>query len=144
MKLTVKREPLLATEDTTPGIMLIDNRHYGYTLEDTRRGPGYKVMGKTAIPAGTYRVAITHSTRWDKPMIQVYNTDDLRVEGEGIEFSGVRIHGGNDHHDTAGCILIGDRRTSITRIQNSLSSDLTAMVSEYIATGDECWLEVLD
>jgi len=68
-----------------------------YVLEDqVREGP--KVYGRTAIPAGSYRIQITRSPRFarDLPLL-------LDVPG----FSGIRIHTGNSHEDTEGCLLPG-------------------------------------
>ena len=68
------------------------------TLEDTVRPDGIKVYGETAIPAGRYKIKITHSTRWNKPMPEIYPVPN---------FSGIREHGGGDPKHTLGCILCG-------------------------------------
>jgi len=74
-------------------------------LEDKRQPHGIKVPGETCIPEGTYRVDITRSTRWNKNMLLLYNQSDLSVERDGVRFTGIRPHGGNDVDDTAGCPL---------------------------------------
>lgn len=116
MRITVIRTTY--TETTTTGVMLLDGNYFGVTLEDAvRTGP--KVPGKTAIPAGRYRVTLTHSPRFGKilPLL-------LDVPG----FEGVRIHGGNTHENSEGCILIAQKRISPERIGGSLSAALVALL----------------
>ena len=68
-----------------------------------------KVYGKTAIPAGTYHVIVNLSPRLKKRMPRLLN-----VPG----FDGILIHKGNDAGDTSGCILIGAKVDSPTRISD--------------------------
>ena len=75
-----------------------------YSLEDVvREVPGrpvaeWKVPGKTAIPAGRYRLRWTMSNRFRREMLLL----------EGVPgFAGIRIHAGNTDADTEGCILLG-------------------------------------
>lgn len=68
------------------------------TLEPMMRKE--KIKGRTAIPAGTYRVRLTYSPRFKKILPLVENVPN---------FSGVRIHTGNTSKDTEGCILVGRR-----------------------------------
>ena len=95
MNLRVNRK--VFTETSTVGELLIDEVFCCYTLEDrVRRGP--KVYAKTAIPEGTYEIALTFSQRFLKVLPLL-----LRVPG----FEGVRIHPGNTAEDTEGCLLVG-------------------------------------
>ena len=87
------------TEESTIGTL----RHLGptdtfecATLEDCVRP--LKIAGITAIPKGTYEVIINWSARFKRLMPLLLN-----VPG----FDGVRIHTGNDAHNTEGCILVG-------------------------------------
>ena len=95
MKIEVKRT-FKGTEYTI-GKLYIDGNYFCDTLEDTVR-IGDKVYGKTAIPAGTYKVKKTFSPRFKKVLPEILN-----VPG----FSGVRIHSGNTAKDTEGCLLLG-------------------------------------
>lgn len=54
-------------------------------------------QGKGAIPAGRYRVVVTHSPRFKKDLPLLVN-----VRG----FDGIRIHGGTKPEHSAGCICI--------------------------------------
>ena len=81
----------------TIGKLYIDGHYLCDTLEDTVRN-GVKIAGKTAIPAGTYKVKKTMSPRFKKVLPEILN-----VPG----FTGVRIHAGNTAIDTDGCLLLG-------------------------------------
>lgn len=114
MLIEVKRD--ICKENFTLGKMYLDGEFYGYTLEDTVRKPGQKVPGKTAIPAGSYKVTVTYSPHFKKL---------LPLINDVPEFDGVRIHGGNSAADTDGCILVAKNRDSSRGIiWGSLSADL--------------------
>lgn len=83
-----------------------------HTLEDTERD--VKIMGKTAIPKGTYEVVVNYSNRFKKMLPLLIDVPN---------FSGVRIHSGNTSEDTEGCILIGMERSfdSITHSRIAMS-----------------------
>lgn len=84
--------------DYTIGKLYLDGHYLCDTLEDTVRPAGTKIAGKTAIPAGTYKVKKTMSQRFKKILPEILN-----VPG----FAGVRIHSGNTATDTEGCLLLG-------------------------------------
>jgi hypothetical protein len=90
------------SEKSTVGELTIDGVFECYTLEDrVRPVTEAKLHGRTAIPAGTYRVIITPSNRFKRPL-------PLLVDVPG--FDGIRIHPGNTDADTDGCILVGNRK----------------------------------
>jgi hypothetical protein len=74
------------------GRLAVDGVFICYTLEGVA----------TAIPAGTYRVAITASQRFQRHLPEL-----LDVPGH----LGIRIHPGNTAQDTHGCILVGTARS---------------------------------
>lgn len=94
MKLTLKRN--FKGPDYTIGKLYIDGHYFCDTLEDTVRK--VKIAGKTAIPAGTYKVKKTMSPRFQKILPEILNVPN---------FTGVRIHSGNTAADTDGCLLLG-------------------------------------
>jgi hypothetical protein len=95
-------------ENTTLGTLKVNGAPSGFVLEDKDRGLSSstplseisreKVHGRTAIPAGRYRVDVTYSNRFKRRMPVLLN-----VPG----FAGIRIHAGNVHTDTEGCPLPG-------------------------------------
>jgi len=106
----------------TVGDLYIDGHHFCYTLEDTVRAPGIKVAGKTAIPYGKYTVRVTWSPRFRINMPLLIGDDTFNKD-----WSGVRIHAGNSHTDTEGCILVGR-----TLIQCGLGYELRASRLVYL------------
>ena len=67
--------------------------------------------------------------------MQLYNTPDKAVEGGGMRFTGVRVHGGNDIDDTDGCPLVAYNRTGEKTIQGRADKDLLAIVKIWISNG---------
>jgi hypothetical protein len=107
MIILVKR-PKIEQTDFTLSPVYIDSNYFCHVLEDTDRGlhseddlsyiKSVKVKHSTAIPYGTYEVVISYSNRF-KRMLPLL----LNVKG----FEGIRIHSGNTHLDTSGCLLPG-------------------------------------
>jgi hypothetical protein len=64
MNLQVQRTDF--TDQSTIGELSIDGKFEGYTLEEP--GRPRKIRDVTAIPTGTYRVEITFSEHFQKPM----------------------------------------------------------------------------
>jgi hypothetical protein len=117
----------------TLGDLYVDGVWTCYTLEDTEvRGP--KIPGETAIPTGLYKVIITMSPKFGRPL-------PLLVDVPG--FDGIRIHPGNTAQDTEGCILLGQ-----TEGKDFIGSSRAAFDSLYpkieavLANGGEVWMNV--
>ena len=120
-----------AQEDRTLGELFLNGSRFCYTLEDLVRAEGVKIKGKTAIPAGLYRVKLTMSPKFGRITPQI-----LGVEN----FDGVRMHGGNDPVDTEGCPLVAFNRAG-NKIQGTAEAALTAKIQE---AGGSCLLAIVD
>lgn len=96
MELTLNR--IFLGTVATIGELWVNNSHLCDTLEDRVRPEGEKVYGKTAIPEGTYEVKLTYSPRFKKILPEILNVPN---------FSGIRIHKGNQSSKTEGCVLVG-------------------------------------
>ena len=99
MQIKIKR--IFKGPEYTIGKLYIDGKYFCDTLEDTVRAPGVKIPGKTAIPAGKYKIKLTESLRFGRLMPRL-----MDVPG----FTGVLIHAGSMAEDTRGCILVGKNR----------------------------------
>lgn len=90
------------TAKATLGDLHVEGAFLCHTLEDVVRDLGPdgagKVFGETAIPAGTYEVAITFSPKFGRPMPILLDVPF---------FTGIRIHSGNTDANTEGCVLLG-------------------------------------
>lgn len=94
-----------------------------------------KVMGRTAIPSGKYKVDITYSQRF-KRFLPLLNG----VPG----FKGVRIHPGNTDKDTEGCLLPGQWNKGGIVTKSRATFD--ALFVKLLATtqiGEEITLEII-
>lgn len=130
MKITLNRNARGATYTT--GILSIDGQFECYTLEDQVRdlGPNGegKVMGDTAIPAGTYNVIINLSPRFKRKMIRLLDVP---------HFTGILIHGGNTVKDSAGCILVGQQLKGATIVGGTSTPAIRALQAKVQAALDK-------
>lgn len=135
MNLKLIREKPAATH--VHGKMYADGEYLCDTLEDTPRNIRNredKIVGRTAIPEGTYPVHWTKSPKFRRFLPEVV---------EVPWFTGIRIHAGNTHHDTAGCILVGRYYSDgmITASRTTLER-VCLRISSAMARGEQVFLEV--
>lgn len=107
----------------TIGKMYINGEYFCDTLEDTDRGlanamttsqiQAAKRKGTTAIPTGRYLMELTVSPRFGRTLPIL-----IGVKG----FDGIRIHRGNTHEDTEGCILVGENK-AVGNVLNSANTE---------------------
>ena len=114
----------------TIGILTVDGERFCESLEDRDRGlkqsdsplwiGAKKVYGETAIPTGTYNVAMNvvspkySAVKWYKDLCGGKMPRLLDVPG----FDGILIHPGNTALDSCGCILVG-RNTKVGQVTQS-------------------------
>lgn len=142
MNLLLERTPSGTT--CTIGDLYIDGDWFCFMLEDIVREvegqpvESWKVKGKTAIPAGTYRVQITYSNRFKRDL-------PLLVSVPGFE--GIRIHPGNTDADTEGCLLpglaLGLGGESISRSREAFDA-LFAKLHEAESAGEEIEITIIN
>lgn len=146
----IKTTRLLKGKNTTLSHLLVNEIQYCYALEDVDRGltqampvakiSRIKMPARTAIPAGRYRVQITWSNRFKREMIQL-----MDVPG----FAGIRVHPGNWHTNTEGCILPGMKYGTkngdyMVRDSRKASGYLDKIVLAAIKAGEEVWWTITD
>lgn len=120
------------------GGLTVDGVHECFTLEDELRED--KVMGETAIPAGSYQLGLRKSPKFGPDTIEV-----LGVPG----FSDILIHSGNRDEDTAGCVLVGDAvdwvlGTISGGIARGVLAKLKSKVKTALEAGEKVTLHVLN
>ena len=127
---------------STLGALTIGGEHECFILEDADRllekDPEAKVYGQTCIPRGIYQVIITWSNRFKREL-------PLLVDVPGFE--GVRIHPGNTHENTEGCLLPGTSFVKVGdahQVQNSreASRRLYTKIEEAVSRGVPAEMEI--
>lgn len=105
MKIILKR--IAADDKSTLGKLSIDGGRKYFTLEDEFRRE--KVKGETRIPAGVYKIKLRTTGGFDKRYAKRFgDMHQGMLELQNVPgFKYILIHCGNDHEDTAGCILVG-------------------------------------
>lgn len=124
------------TARTTLGKLYIDGVYFCETLEDTVRARAIKVYGETAIPAGEYMVDVTYSSRFKREMPILSTDGKWTIRNFGVEFKGVRFHGGNTHKNSHGCPLVAKNRLDKDTIQGTMEKPLTAAIKKALAAGE--------
>ncbi len=132
MHITVQREP--SRNMTTLGKLYVNGEFFCGTLEDEVREVSgrpvaeWKQWGRTAIPCGLYEVTLEDSPRFGPSTMTVNG-----VHG----FDKIRIHAGNTHEDTHGCLLVGVRigseaavvsqsRRTLAELKKRVAADIEA------------------
>lgn len=128
MKLKVERR--WPKETYTIGRLYVNGVYFCNTLEDRDRGlkqtdsleviRSKKIYGETAIPKGTYGVAMNvtspkySAVKWYWDLCKGKMPRLLSVRG----FEGILIHPGSDATQTLGCLLVG-KNTVVGKLTSS-------------------------
>lgn len=142
MKLKVNR--IYRGLDYTIGRLYINDEYYSDVLEDADRGlsddmgletiQALKKPNITAIPTGTYKVLITYSPRFKQRMPILMN-----VKG----FDGIRIHSGNTHKDTSGCLLVGENKEKGKVLNSKITyTKLFNIINDALENNDEVTITI--
>ena len=134
MKLFLQR--IAQTPEYTIGRLYIDDKVFCNTLEDPVRDlpKEQKIMHKTAIPEGTYKVIVNRSPRFKR---------DLPLLLDVPYFEGIRIHRGNTAKDTSGCILVGINREKGKVLDSTIHElKLTEILKKAQNSGEPIEIEI--
>jgi hypothetical protein len=98
-------------EKYTIGKLFVNGVYWCDSIEDKNRDLNkdgdlsdegeFKVMHKTAIPYGRYKVIVNMSNRFKRYLPLLLNVP---------EFEGIRIHNGLDENSSSGCIILGENK----------------------------------
>jgi len=113
---------------TTIGKLYLDGELFSWTLEDVVRPEWIKIPKHTAIIKGEYKVTTSYSNRFKRIMPELLNVP---------QFTGIRLHGGNTHLNTEGCILTAKFRPKPEVIQGSAEKELTKIIK-----GKDCIITI--
>jgi hypothetical protein len=106
-----------------------------YILEDQEREK--KIKGETAIPCGIYEVAITMSPKFKVLMPILLDVPD---------YTGVRIHTGNDADDTEGCLITGtefDKKLCRAKYSHIAYNMLFPLIEVDIERNGRTWIAII-
>ena len=154
MKLRLERK--WPKETYTIGRLDVDGIFFCNTLEDRDRGlkqtdseayiKSRKVYGETAIPKGTYGVAMNvtspkySASAWYWKLCQGKVPRLLSVKG----FDGILVHTGSTALDTLGCILVG-KNTKVGQLTESKATfeKLYKKMKAAYDKGEEITIEIV-
>jgi len=110
--------------DRTIGTLFIDGvQQQDKVIEDVGRPSGVKIAGETCIPEGVYKVTITQSKAFGRPMLLLSNMGDGTIQRDGTTWAGIRVHAGINTAHTAGCPLYASYKALQDDIQKRIDED---------------------
>jgi hypothetical protein len=154
MKIKVERRWKKATY--TIGRLYIDGLLYGNTLEDADRGlkqtdalpyiKSRKVAGETAIPSGTYGVAMNVTSPKYAAVAWYWNFCRGKMPRllNVPSFDGSLIHPGSDALSTRGCLLVG-KNTKVGKLTDSKATfqQIYKLMKAAADKGEEITIEIV-
>jgi len=111
MNIELELNRIYFSPNYTIGKLFVNGQLWCDTIEDVNRDlnkdgdlndPGEtKVMHKTAIPFGRYKVIVNMSGRFKRMLPRILNVP---------HFDGILIHNGKDETSSSGCIIVGENK----------------------------------
>lgn len=137
-------ERLYLKEDYTIGKLYVDGIYHSDTLEDKVRDFNKdgdlldegeeKVMHKTAIPYGRYKVIVNMSPKFKRELPRILDVP---------HFDGILIHGGKNHTFTSGCVLAGENKVPGGLINSQYHvQQLISWIKIQNGLGRECFITI--
>jgi len=109
-----------SNDDATISLVSIDNKFQCFGLEDEYRET--KKAAETRIPMGLYNVRLKPFGGFHRKYKERFDFHEGMLEVVNVPgFTDILIHIGNDHNDTAGCLLLGRGATTNGTIMISAS-----------------------
>ena len=134
-------ERIFLGETYTVGRLFIDGKYFCDTIEDKVRDLDNegKVYGKTAIPYGTYRIAMdVVSPRFASHKQYRHIGGKLPRLLDVPHFDGILIHIGTTAEDSSGCILVGQNLAKGKVLNSTITfNNLYATLLRAKAKGEE-------
>ena len=133
-------------KDSTGGILFVNGKFFGYTLEDEYRK--VKVPGETRIPEGIYPIKLRDAGGMNKRYAKKYGFHRGMLHLQDVPgFEWIYIHPGNTDDHTEGCILVGfsaNQKKLEGTIGRSVDaySDLYNLILRAIDRGEDITMEV--
>ena len=149
MKLKLFR--ISSQEDSTNGILYIDDKFACYTLEDEQRK--IKVKHETAIPLGIYEIKFRTVGGFHAKYTKRYGAMHKgMLELQDVpNFDYILIHTGNTDEHTSGCILVMDNQENNILIKDGFGGKSTQaykriypMIASALTRNEKVTIEILD
>ena len=114
------------SDESTLGILCVNNKFVCYTIEDTYREK--KIKHHTRIPEGKYQIKYRKEggfyNRYNDKFSDIDNSKGMLHLQDVPNFKYILIHIGNDRTDSSGCILVGSTANDNTT-KNGFIGDST-------------------
>ena len=108
---TVELRRFYSTNVHSVGGLFIDGVFICFIIEDPKRD--VKIMHKTRIPAGRYRLSLQRSGNFHERYKKRFSFHDGMILVNNVpNFTGILIHLGNSSKDTSGCLIPGTTHTA--------------------------------
>lgn len=142
MELLLERKYLKS--NYTIGRLYINDKFFCNTLEDCVRDINkngtfdcgeFKIKGHTAIPYGKYEIKVTYSPKFKRELPLLLNVP---------HFEGIRIHRGNTHNDSSGCILVGENtKKGMVLNSSKYEEEIIKLMKKAISNKEHIYINIV-